>query len=188
MNINGNSKDSNYRYKRPDFDVKNGGGGNGIYTTFNNMDMIGKSINHPASILFKYFAKVTGSNYIEAKNQLTGTHTKQSLNIILQEYIENFIICPKCNIPETIPKLVGNKKRAELFLACNACNNESPVISTKKNVERGIDIIIKYLQAGNEWKIPKGQIRKIELPNNIVSDTTTIIDNTVEEYVPFDDI
>ena len=79
--------------------------------------------------------------------------------------------------------MVGNKKRAELFLACNACNNESPVVSTKKNIERGIDIIIKYLQAGNEWKIPKGSIvRKIELPNTIVTDTS------VEEYVPFDDI
>jgi len=182
MNINGNSKDSNYRYKRPDFDVKIGGGGNGIYTTINNMDMIGKSINHPASILFKYFAKVTGSNYIEAKNQLTGTHTKQSLDIILQEYIENFIICPKCNIPETIPKLVGNKKRVELFLACNACNNETQIITSKKNILKGIDIIIKYLQSGNEWKIAKGSM--VHNKNHIINNN----DGIEEASIPFDEI
>lgn len=158
MNINGNSKDSNYRYTRPLIDVKIGGAGNGIYTTFNNMDKIGGSINHPASVLFKYFAKVTGSNHIEARNQLTGTHTKDALDIILQEYIDSLVMCPKCNIPETIPKLIGSKKRVELYLACNACNNESPVITTKKNILKGIDIIIKYLQAGNEWKIPKGNM------------------------------
>jgi translation initiation factor 5 len=182
MNINGNNKDNAYRYKRPDFDVKIGGGGNGIYTIFYNMDMIGRSINHPSIVLFKYFAKVTGSNYIEAKNQMTGTHTKQSLDCLLQEYIENFVMCPKCSIPETIPKLVGSKKRVELYLNCNACNNETKVVSNKKNVEKGIDILTKYLQT-NEWKINKGMmVRK--------SDAINILDSIVDlnEDVSFDEI
>ena len=185
MNINGNSKDSNYRYTRPIFDVKIGGGGNGIYTVFNNMDKIGSSINHPSIVLFKYIAKVTGSSHIEARNQLTGSHTKESLDTLLQEYIDGLVMCPKCNIPETIPKLVGSKKRIELYLGCNACNNESPIISSKKNILKGVDIIIKYLQSGNEWKIAKGSMVMKTDVNNII---TNPISEENEESVPFDDI
>jgi len=187
MNINGNMNDSFYRYKRPEFDVKIAGGGNGIYTIFYNMDMIGRSINHPASVLFKYFAKVTGSNHIEAKNQMTGTHTKQSLDVLLQEYIEHFVLCPKCNIPETTPKLVGSKKRAELYLSCNACNNESKVVSNKKNIEKGIDILTKYLQ-NNEWKVAKSMM--IKKPNLLQN---TLVENILDNIddinsTPFDEI
>lgn len=146
MNINGDNKDDFYRYKRPEFEIKIGGGGNGIYTIINNMDSIGDSIGHSSYLLFKYIAKITGSNYIEGKNQLTGAHTKETLNNLLQEYIENFVLCPKCNIPESKPIIIGNKKRVELYLSCMACNNESHILSDKKNIIKGIDIIIKYLQ------------------------------------------
>lgn len=184
INMNGNNNDDFYRYKMPSFQVKIGGRGNGIYTIFENIDKISKSINHPADVILKYIASVSGSNYIPDKCTITGAHTTDKLNEIIIQYIKCLVMCPLCNIPETVPTVSGTKKNVELKLKCSACNNESNVKYNNKNCEKGIDIIIKYIKAGGEWKLSKSMVSK---PNIIESNIT--LENIIDDN-PFniDDI
>jgi len=156
FNINGNDSDLNYRYKMPVFKLTVGGKGNGIYTIFNNMDQIAKSINHPPEILFKWIASISGCNYISTRDTITGTHKPDELKEMMINYVKHLVMCPKCSIPETIPKVYGTKKNSYLKLSCSACKNETEISIQNKNIEKAYDIIIKYLNNGGFWIISKG--------------------------------
>lgn len=166
FNMNGNDKDSSYRYTVPEFKVNIAGRGNGIYTIFYNVDDISKKINHPSDIIFKYIASITGSNYIPERNTITGTHKPDELKEQLLTYIKYLVMCPKCNIPETIPQLTSTKKKSSIELFCSACKNVSPINIPNKNIDKGIDIIIKYLKSGKEWKTTKGNMVSIDSKSN----------------------
>lgn len=148
--MNGNNNDTNYRYVISEFQITIGGKGNGIYTKFNNIDEISKQINHPSEIILKYIAFVTGSNYTSSTNTITGNHTPDTLKTILLQYIKYFVLCPVCNIPETIPHIINNKKNISLYLTCSACNSESQLLGINKNQNKGIEFISKYLNT-NPW-------------------------------------
>lgn len=161
MNMNGKEEDKSYRYTMSTFSVQIAGKGNGIHTIFNNMRDISETINVPAEIIFKYIAAVTGSNYIPAKNTITGAHTTEDLNKIILVYIKYLVMCPVCNIPETVPEVEGSKKNTKLKLCCSACKNVSYVTNANKQIDKGIDIIIKYLNSGSLWKTNKGTMVQI---------------------------
>ena len=152
FNMNG-TDDSNYRYKLYHFKVIASGKGNGLYTVFDNIDVICKTLNHPEEIILKYIASVTGSNYISDKQILTGTHTSEDLKEVLLHYIKYLVMCPVCNIPETIPSIVGNKKNSNIKLTCFACKNISDVVIANKHISKGVELIIKYLKINKIWKI-----------------------------------
>ena len=156
MNMNGNNNDTNYRYKMPTFKVRVAGKGNGIFTLFDNIDAISHAINHPVEVIMKYIANVTGSNYIQERGTITGALTTDALNEIIIEYNKHLVFCAECEIPETVPTLSSNKKNAKLIFCCSACKHTIEAKSVNKRIDKGIDIIIKYLKAGGEWKIHKG--------------------------------
>jgi translation initiation factor 2 beta subunit (eIF-2beta)/eIF-5 len=182
FNMNGNDKDLNYRYKIPYFKVNIAGKGNGIHTIFLNINNISKSINHPEDILLKYIASSTGSNYISNKTAITGTHTTEDLKNLILIYIKNLVMCPKCNIPETIPILIiHNKKNQDVKLSCLACRNETLLLNKNNNINKSINLIKNYLiKSEGKWM------------NNIyVNKTETILlkyDSSDDEEINFDDI
>ena len=47
------------------------------------------------------------------------------------------------------------KKNKKLILTCSACGKKSEKKANNKHEEKGVDMIIKYLDK-NEWKIKKG--------------------------------
>jgi translation initiation factor 2 beta subunit (eIF-2beta)/eIF-5 len=156
MNMNGSDIDTNYRYKMPIFKVTVAGKGNGVYTIFNNIDAISKSLNHPVEVIMKYLAAVSGSSYIQTRETITGPHEPAELKKFIMEYNTYLVFCADCGIPETIPSLSGNKKNPKLEFCCSACKHTTEAKSVNKRIEKGIDIIIKYLKAGGEWKVHKG--------------------------------
>lgn len=165
INMNG-LEDESYRYKMPSFIITQMGAGNGKYTQLNNIDNISSSINHPPHIICRYIASITGSSFTESTKQLTGWHDANTLNNLVIDYIKNLVLCPKCGIPETIPSVYGSKKNAGINLTCSACKTESKVIPKNKNVDKAIDIIVKYLVAGNTWTTTKGTLVEQENTNN----------------------
>ncbi len=177
INMNGNDNDTHYRYKMPAFEVQVAGKGNGIYTIFNNIDDISKAMNHPVEVILKYIAVVTGSNYIQAKNTITGSHTSAELKQHILQYIKHLVMCPACGIPETVPEIEGNKKNVTFKLCCSACKNTSEVICQNKHITKGIDIIVKYIKAGNEWKTTKGTM--------VQSNKQTSKEAVVDDFDPF---
>lgn len=197
MNMNG-SDDMTYRYKMPCFVVTSGGAGNGRFTTLNNIEQISQAVNHPQQIICKFIACITGSNYIEARNQLSGTHTAEDLNKHIIQYIKYMVLCPKCNIPETIPSVYGTKKNAGIMLNCSACKNETKITTVNKYTDKSVDIIVKYLNGNNLWNITKGSITRSDASPNIFdannhsitgSDASpNIFDQNEESVVNIDDI
>jgi translation initiation factor 5 len=149
ININ-KSEDINYRYKMPTISIKLGGAGNGIFTIINNMDEISKYINTPSDILFKYISYTTGSAYNEKKSSITGHHPK--LQDIIFNYIDDFVICQSCGIPELSYSLEKiNSKNSNLICKCLACGTINNINSNNKVNNKCIDTIIKYLVKEKTW-------------------------------------
>ena len=155
LNINGDNNDPYYRYKMPSLISVHAGRGNGCFTLVENLIDVTDSFNHPASIVFKYIGSVLGSNTTESKWSITGHHTNQKLIEIIYQYINSYVMCSNCNIPELLPSIEGKKKNKKLFLTCSACGKGQHKTHSCKEEEKGIDQIIKYLD-NNEWTIKKG--------------------------------
>jgi translation initiation factor 5 len=149
QNINGKS-DPFYRYKMPPISGTIAGKGNGIFTIFNNLNDVAKHLNQPTFILLKFISVYFGSMANEEKMTITGGYKNDELQKALQVYINRFVICPSCGVPETIPQLIGSKKDINIELKCSACGKTTTVVCNNKNEHKGLDIIIKYLQK-NPW-------------------------------------
>ena len=165
-NLDG-SQDESYRYKAPKPIVKIGGRGNGIYSELTNIDEIAQCLSHPKEIICKYISSISGSNYIAAKNTLTGTYNSEDIESILLTYTKSVVLCPVCNIPETIPEL----EKGNLIFKCYSCKSNS-IIKPIGKVDKALNIIEKYLKAGKKWEIKKG---------NMVA----VVEN-IDEFNPFD--
>ena len=155
LNINGDNNDPFYRYKMPMLISMPAGRGNGCFTLLENLPDVTEAFNHPASIVFKYMGSVLGSNTTESKWSITGHHSNDRLIEVLYQYINSFVMCSNCNIPELLPTIEGKKKNKKLFLTCSACGKGQQKIHNCKEEEKGMDLIMKYLD-NNEWSTKKG--------------------------------
>ena len=155
LNINGNSNDPYYRYQMPRLVATKTGRGNGCHTIIENINDVTESFNHPGSVVFKFMGYSLGANTNENKWSINGHYSEEQLIEVLYQYINAFVLCPKCTIPELLPSVEGKKKNKKLIMTCSACGKSSEISSTAKDVSKGIDLIIKYLEK-NEWKIKKG--------------------------------
>lgn len=156
LNIN-NSNDSNYRYQMPKISIKFGGNGNGKYTIINNMDEIASSLNSPAEIIYKFISYSLGSAYNEKEKSILGHHN--NLQDIIFDYINNFVFCNTCNIPELnyyIEKI--SSKNYNLNYKCSACGSICKIKNTNKVNNKCIDTIIKYLIKEDNWIINNGSM------------------------------
>ena len=149
LNIN-NSDDISYRYQMPKVSIKYSGNGNGKYTVINNMDAISNAINSPSEIVYKFISSSCGSAYNERYNSITGHH--DNIQNIIFDYINNFVICPTCGIPELnyyLEKI--SAKKSNLICKCSACGIVNIVKNTNKINDKCVDAIIKYLMKENNW-------------------------------------
>jgi translation initiation factor 5 len=149
LNIN-NSNDTNYRYQMPKVSITYGGSGNGKFIVINNMDEIANAINSPSEIVYKFISFSCGSSYNEKTNSITGYH--DNIQNIIFEYINNFVICPTCGIPELNYYL--NKisaKKSILICKCSACGTINKLKNKNKINDKCIDTITKYLVKENNW-------------------------------------
>ena len=152
LNINGKD-DPTYRYKMEAINSKINGRGNGISTTILNLKDVAKYINHPPSLILKFLSLHFGSMYNEDTNTITGGYTNEELQKSLQLYINRFVICPSCLVPETIPQLNKvNKKSSILEVKCSSCGKTSEIKFNNKLETKMAEVIIKYLEK-NEWSI-----------------------------------
>jgi translation initiation factor 5 len=188
LNING-KQDANYRYKMPIIKSTISGKGNGIFTTFQNLNDVGKYLNHPGILLLKFLSTFNGSMSNEDKMTITGGYSNEEHQNALQIYINRFVICPKCGVPETIPQLKKeNKKTNMLELKCSSCGTLSNIIYNNKMEIKAGELIIKYLEK-NEWTVQsKGTM--VKQTNNesnslCLEDQSNEEKNQEEEYNPF---
>jgi len=105
ININRSVTDMFYRYKMPKVIVKVEGKGNGIKTRIVNMSDIAKALDRPPSYPTKYFGCELGAqttiDHKTDKYIVNGSHTADKMQDILDGFIQKFVLCPKCENPET---------------------------------------------------------------------------------------
>lgn len=133
VNINRNVTDMFYRYKMPKIIVKVEGKGNGIKTRIVNMSEIAKALVRPPSYPTKFFgcelgAQTTIDNKTD-KYIVNGSFTSDKLQDMLDVFIQKFVLCPKCENPET--SLTVDKKQT-IHQRCMACGYRGPLTVVHK--------------------------------------------------------
>nr|QFG74324.1 MAG: hypothetical protein [Megaviridae environmental sample] len=149
ININPNIDDNFYRYKMPDLIIKN----DTKLTKIVNLNDIATVLNIPSTILLKYFSVVLGTNSNHKKLTINGKYDKKHLLNTLYKFIESYIICKKCTIPEL--NFTYNNK--DINITCSACGQNYKMESTnnidlkiidqfKTHIKKNGPIMIKTYQ------------------------------------------
>jgi translation initiation factor 5 len=113
--------DPEYRYKMPAVFGKIEGRGNGIKTVIPNIADVGLSLHRDPAEVNKFFGCELGAQTtysVEADRAIVnGAHTDATLQSLIHRYIESFVLCPNCRLPETDYKI----KNEVIYHRCAAC-------------------------------------------------------------------
>mmetsp|Transcript_33414 Transcript_33414/g.56091 ORF Transcript_33414/g.56091 Transcript_33414/m.56091 type:complete len:452 (+) Transcript_33414:397-1752(+) len=119
--------DPSYRYKMPKLVGKVEGRGNGIKTVLVNVVDVGASLNREAPEITKFFGCELGSQTTYAADTeraiVNGAHREADLQQHLCRYIEFFVLCKNCRLPETHYKI----KDGRISQKCLACGSKDVV-------------------------------------------------------------
>mmetsp|Transcript_18442 Transcript_18442/g.63497 ORF Transcript_18442/g.63497 Transcript_18442/m.63497 type:complete len:299 (+) Transcript_18442:188-1084(+) len=134
MNIAGATaiEDAEYRYKMPRIISKVEGRGNGIKTVIPNMLALALSLHRTPGEVTKFFGCELGAQTTWTEDTeravVNGAHTEQALQDKLKVYIDKFVLCPSCKLPETSYKI----KHEIINHQCVACGAREGVDMTHK--------------------------------------------------------
>ena len=113
--------DPEYRYKMPVVYGKVEGRGNGIKTVIPNIAEVALSLHRSPAEVCKFFGTEIGAqtSYNEKDDRavVNGQHTDPQLQDMMHKYIEKYVICPNCGLPETEYKI----KNGCIYHRCAAC-------------------------------------------------------------------
>lgn len=125
-------EDPSYRYQMPRLTAKIEGRGNGIKTVLTNVFDISLSLNRDPAEVTKFFGCELGAQTSFGTDPqraiVNGAHNASDLQSLLSKYIENFVLCKNCRLPETdyrIKSDVINQK-------CKACGEKFSCDMTQK--------------------------------------------------------
>ena len=152
-------KDTSYRYKMPPIAGKFEGSGNGSKTALLNIVKLACALHCEPDILVKFFGIEIGTQSSWNSNTeraiVNGFHTQQYLQKLTYEFINHFVLCPKCGLPETILKVKGSKKNSSVYHKCNACGTRTIINHKLCNY-----IIAQSHKENKEKKGKKGKKKK----------------------------
>jgi len=124
VNIPSTCNDPQYRYKMPRLVSKKEGRGNGSKTCIVNMGDVARALKRPPQYTTKWFGNELGaqSTYTCKEGEgeraiVNGHHDTHIFQELLDKFIEKYVLCPNCHLPE-IPLLV---KKGTIMAKCMAC-------------------------------------------------------------------
>jgi translation initiation factor 5 len=117
--------DPSYRYKMPKIVGKVEGKGNGIKTVLLNVDDLSVALKRDPAEITKFFGCELGAQTTFAADRaiVNGAHRESDLQTHLSKYIENFVLCANCHLPETHYKI----KEGLISQKCIACGHKEGV-------------------------------------------------------------
>jgi len=125
LNVNRSIQDAFYRYKMPKLQAKVEGKGNGVKTVIPNMVDIARALGRPPTYCCKYFGCELGAqtqfNVKDERYIVNGAHDAAKLQDMLDGFIKKFVLCEKCENPETVLKVLP--KRGIINSSCKACGH-----------------------------------------------------------------
>lgn len=132
VNIGGGDDQFN-RYKMPPVIAKVEGRGNGIKTRIVNCYEVARALHRPPGYVCKFFGCELGAQTkiddADSVYIVNGAFQQSVLMDTLKKFIDMFVLCSSCNLPETDLKL---RKNGNITQACNACGTEAPCDMTHK--------------------------------------------------------
>jgi len=129
VNISGTTPvdDPSYRYKMPVVYGKIEGRGNGIKTVIPNISEVSLSLHRNPGEVNKFFGCELGAqttyNEKDDRAVINGSHTDAALQAMIHKYVEGFVLCPNCGLPETNYKI----KNGCIYHKCAACGSKEMV-------------------------------------------------------------
>jgi translation initiation factor 5 len=152
-------EDPSYRYKMPKILGKVEGRGNGIKTVLPNIIEVSQSLNRDAPEVCKFFGTELGAQTIWSEESeravVNGAHTDMVLQEKIRVYIEKFVLCPTCHLPETHYKI----KDGVIYQKCLACGSKGACDMSHKLTTF---IIAQHKKAKAEAKKAEGADKKKE--------------------------
>lgn len=146
--------DPAYRYKMPAVFGKIEGSGNGIKTVLPNITDVALSLHRQPGEVNKFFGTELGaqSRYNPDTDRaiVNGAHTDAVLQDLMHRYIEKFVLCPNCRLPESEYKI----KSEVIFHRCKACGAKEMVDMQHK--------LVNYILAENKKAKKEGKNKKAE--------------------------
>lgn len=137
INVNRSTNDQFYRYKMEKLVAKVEGTGNGIKTVLVNVSAIARALDRPSTYITKFFGHELGAQTQmypkEDKYIVNGAHDSDKLQTSLDVFIRRFVLCSKCDNPET-RLIVRQRNGGEIQQACAACGHKGTILSTAHRV------------------------------------------------------
>lgn len=163
LNIPSTINDPKYRYRMPKMQLKIESKGNGIKTNIVNLGEIAKSLRTNAEYILKWFGseKASQTTFKEAggKNNtnyiINGDFSEEDLRKVLDKFIDKYILCPKCKLPEMHMQVVGDKITGK----CDSC----PFVGDLDSKHKLAAFIIKKPPLAKS--MATGKIIKVEQPS-----------------------
>ena len=117
-------EDSNYRYKRDQEILKYEGKGNGKKTRFVNIYEISQQLHRTPDELTKFLGidLSSSTNYVDKAAIINGHIRQENIEKSLRNYIEIFVLCKKCGLPEISKYKINGKGIKTKCLSCGDRN------------------------------------------------------------------
>ncbi|ADO67098.1 putative eIF-2B/eIF-5 [Cafeteria roenbergensis virus] len=168
ININ-NSKDPNFRYKIYHIEIKHQGSNNkqkGSFTYLVNLTKISDQLKHNPKTLIKYIGVCLGSKINDEKYWIQGHHSIEKIQEYLFDFINCYVLCYKCSIPELNYNYQKKEKIYIIETHCVGCgcNNIINNFTLSKNNKKIYDKIIKDIK--DKFFDVNNSTSKLELTEN----------------------
>jgi len=97
----------------------------GMRTIVHNFKEVADAFNRDPQHILKFLTRemATAATMQGSRAMFKGKFSPDSLERLLQRYMESFVVCPVCKRPDT--KIVKEKRLS--FLVCDACGAKSSV-------------------------------------------------------------
>merc|ERR1712228_808595 len=108
------------------------GRGNGIKTVIPNITDVALSLHRSPGEVNKFFGCELGAQTTYSAETdravVNGAHTDVALQTLMKRYIQEFVLCPSCGLPETEYKI----KNDTIWHKCAACGAKEMVDMSHK--------------------------------------------------------
>jgi translation initiation factor 5 len=102
INIPRTKDDPSYRYKMPTLQTRIEGKGNGIKTKLLNLENVSRHLRISPGYPLRFVGAECCASVDVKVNTVTGQFSTEAIAVIIDRFIEKYILCHRCGLPETV--------------------------------------------------------------------------------------